>query len=154
MGPVANVAAMWQLGARHKIESEDVVSSVLCYQSGATGVIQASTAMWPGYSERMQLHGTKGSAIITGDRLTAWDVLDDAVANKIDPAPVQATAESGSSDPMNISVLTFERQFLDFAEAIKTGREPLSSGEDGFRALQIVLAVYDSCRNNRFVSIQ
>src|ERR1700688_175777 len=28
-GPVAEVSAMWQLGARHKIESEDVVSAVV-----------------------------------------------------------------------------------------------------------------------------
>ena len=43
---------MWQLGALHKIESEDVVNAVLRYASGATGVIQAATAFWPGYPER------------------------------------------------------------------------------------------------------
>ena len=77
-GPVRDVFAMWQLGAAHKIESEDIVSAVLRYANGATGVIQASTALWPGYSERIELHGTKGTAIVTGDQLTAWDVKEDA----------------------------------------------------------------------------
>ena len=65
---------MWQLGALHKIESEDVVNAVVRYESGATGVIQASTAFWPGYTERTEFHGTKGTAIISGDKLTTWDV--------------------------------------------------------------------------------
>jgi predicted dehydrogenase len=154
MGPVNSVAGMWQLGARHRIESEDVVSALLGYQSGATGVIQASTAIWPGYTERIEIHGIKGSAIISGDRLTTWDVMDDEFANAADPAPVEASAESGSSDPMNISVTTFERQFLDFADAIKTGREPLCNGEQGYRALELVLGVYQACREGRLVELR
>jgi predicted dehydrogenase len=153
IGPVAKVNGMWQLGARHKIESEDVVNAQFLYQSGATGVLQASTAFWPGYTERIEIHGTKGSAILSGDRLTAWDVLDDDVANAADPAPLAQPVASGSSDPMAISVTTFERQFSDFAETIHSGREPLSNGEDGYRALEFVLAVYRSCRQRRSVSI-
>ena len=68
-GPVRDIAAMWQIGATHKIESEDVVSALLRYESGATGVIQAATSFWPGYPERIELHGSKGTAIISGDRL-------------------------------------------------------------------------------------
>jgi predicted dehydrogenase len=153
MGPVAEVCGMWQLGARHKIESEDVVSAQFRYTSGAQGVIQAATAFWPGYPERIEIHGTKGSALITGDRLTSWDVLDDEKANTADPAPIAHAVASGSSDPMAISVTTFERQFIDFAEAIRAGREPLSNGEDGYRALEFVLSVYQSCREKRAVSI-
>ncbi|HMF75338.1 MAG TPA: Gfo/Idh/MocA family oxidoreductase [Bryobacteraceae bacterium] len=153
IGPVASVFGAWQLGARHKIESEDVVSALLSYRSGATGVIQASTAFWPGYSERIEIHGTKGTAIITGDCLTAWDVLDDEQADAADPAPIQASVASGSSDPMAISVTTFERQFLDFAEAIRMGREPLVNGEEGYRALELVLGVYQSCREGGAVEL-
>jgi UDP-N-acetyl-2-amino-2-deoxyglucuronate dehydrogenase len=154
MGPVTQVSGVWQLGARHKIESEDVVNGLLSYQSGATGVVQAATAFWPGYTERIEIHGTKGTAVISGDRLTTWDVLDDEEANAADPAPMDvSTTASGSSDPMAISVTTFERQFLDFAEAIRTGREPLVNGEEGYRALELVLAVYEACRKGRPVSL-
>jgi predicted dehydrogenase len=54
---------------------------------------------------------------------------------------------------MAISVTTFERQFLDFAEALKTGREPLVNGEEGYRALALVLGIYESCRERRPVSV-
>lgn len=148
-GPVRDVFGMWQLGAAHEIESEDVVNAVVRYASGATGVIQASTALWPGYSERIELHGTNGTAVITGDQLTTWDVKADAG----DPPPLAAHVASGASDPMAISVESFERQFLDFGAAIQAGRAPLVSGEEGYRALELVNAIYRSCRTERGVAL-
>ncbi|MGH9617517.1 MAG: Gfo/Idh/MocA family protein, partial [Acidobacteriaceae bacterium] len=63
VGAVSEVFGYWQLAARHKIESEDVLAAVIKYASGATGVVQASTAFWPGYPERIEIHGVKGTAI-------------------------------------------------------------------------------------------
>jgi UDP-N-acetyl-2-amino-2-deoxyglucuronate dehydrogenase len=146
-GSARAVSADWQLGAVHRIESEDVVNALIQYASGATGVIQASTAVRPGYPERIEIHGTRGSAIITGDQLTAWDVDGDS------DAPVETAAMSGASDPMAISTRSFERQFQDFAEAIRDGRPPRVSGEEGYRAVQLVDAIYQSAREARRVSI-
>jgi len=141
-GPVKQVFGIWQLGALHKIESEDVVNAVMQFDNGATGVIQASTAIWPGYTERTEFHGTNGTAIISGDKLTTWDVESDSG----EPAPVATNVASGASDPMAISLEPFERQFRDFADAIARGRKPLVAGEEGYQALEIVDAVYRSCR--------
>ncbi len=146
-GPVKELFGMWQLGALHKIESEDVVNAVLKFANGATGVLQASTAFWPGYTERTEFHGTKGTAIISGDKLTAWDVQDDSG----EAAPVAKEVASGASDPMAISLEPFERQFRDFGDAIEKGRKPLVAGEEGLQALEIVDAVYRSCRSGEKV---
>ncbi len=148
-GSVARVSGMWQLGAGHKIESEDIVNALLKYESGATGVIQAATAFWPGYTERIELHGAKGTAIVSGDRLTSWDVLEDEEANADDPAPVEHNVSSGSSDPMAIELTSFERQFEDFSAAIRDKREPLVNGEEGYRALEVVVGIYESCRERK-----
>lgn len=149
IGTVTSVYGTWQLGALHKIESEDVITAMLKYANGATGVIQASTAFWPGYSERVEIHGTRGTAIITGDQLTTWDVQDDFG----EPAPLSSSVASGASDPMAISLEPFERQFRDFGDAIANKRAPLVSGEEGHRALAVVDAVYMSCRENRVVTL-
>jgi predicted dehydrogenase len=149
IGPVAEVFGYWQLGALHNIESEDVICAVLRYETGTTGVIQSSTAFWPGYTERIEIHGSKGTAIISGDKLTTWDVENDVG----EPAPVARDVASGASDPMAISLEPFERQFIDFGEAIKSGRKPISSGEDGLRALQVVESIYKSCRTGQKVKI-
>ena len=149
-GPVAEVAGMWQLGARNAIESEDVVNAVVRYRSGATGVLQAATAFWPGYPERLELHGAKGSAVISGDKLTAWDVEEDDGGER---APVVTPAASGASDPMAISLEPFERQFRDFGDSISTGRQPLVAGEQGYQALEVVDAVYRACRTGQKVML-
>jgi predicted dehydrogenase len=146
-GPVKQLFAVWQLGAAHRIESEDVVNAVVEYASGATGVIQAATAFRPGYPERIEIHGSRGTAVITGDKLTAWDVEDDSG----DAAPVAESVASAASDPMAISLEPFERQFLDFGDAIRAGRKPRVSGEEGYQALQVVDAVYRSCRTGQKV---
>jgi len=148
-GGISEVFGYWQLGALHKIESEDVVTAILKYSSGATGVIQASTAFWPGYPERVEIQGTRGTAVISGDKLTTWDVENDSG----EPAPVDREVASGASDPMAISLTPFERQFLDFGEAIRTGRKPLSSGEDGYKAIELVISVYESCRDGCVVRL-
>ena len=148
-GPVKEIFAVWQLGALHRIESEDVVTAVLQYANGATGVIQASTALWPGYPERVELHGTRGTAIVTGDRLTTWDVQDDAG----EAPPLAGAAKSGASDPMAISLEPFERQFREFAEAVRGRTRPPISGEEGYQALEVVDAIYRSCRERAVVRL-
>jgi UDP-N-acetyl-2-amino-2-deoxyglucuronate dehydrogenase len=148
-GPVKEVFAYWQEGALHSIESEDVISVVLRYASGAIGVIQASTAFWPGFPERLELNGTKGTAVVTGDRLTTWNVREDGG----DPPPLAGEAASGASDPMAIATLPFERQFLDFGEACRTCRPPRVSWREGWRAMQLVTAIYQSAAEGRPVSI-
>lgn len=149
IGDVKQVFGQWHLGVRHKIESDDVLSALLRFENGATGVVQTSTAMWPGFTERIELHGTKGSAVLSGDRLTRWEVVDDAG----EAAPVAADVSSGSSDPMAITLAPFERAFLNFGEAIAGKHAPLISGEEGLRALRLVQSIYTSARENRLVQM-
>ena len=139
-GPVRRVFAHWQLGATHAMEAEDLINSVLVYDTGAGGVLQAATSVWPGYPERIEIHGSKGTAVITGDQLTAWDVDGDSG----DDAPLSAGVDSGAADPMAISIENLKSQFLEFGDAVSHGREPLVSGSEGLAALRLVLGVYRS----------
>lgn len=148
-GRVRHVYGEWQIAATHRMESEDIVTAVLRYASGATGVIQAATSFEPGQPERIEVHGTRGTAIITGDRLTHWLVEGD----QGEAPPVAAPAASGASDPMAISLAPFERQFLDFGEAIRNGGTPLVSGTEGYKALELVDAIYRSCREERRIGL-
>lgn len=149
-GPVKFVFGQWRIAATHRMEAEDIAAAIVRYESDAIGVIQGATAFWPGYSERIEIHGTKGSAIVIGNRLAAWDVEND----EGEPPPLGAESQSGASDPMAVSLDSFERQFRDFGEAVRLGRKPLVSGEDGFNALAVVSAIYDSCRSGSPVAVE
>ena len=54
---------------------------------------------------------------------------------------------------MAISLEPFERQFLDFGDAIAKGRKPLVAGEEGYQALELVDAIYRSCRSGEKVRL-
>ncbi len=148
-GSVRRVYAHWQIAAVHEMESEDLVNAVLVYENGAGGVLQSATAVWPGYPERIEIHGSKGTAVITGDQLTAWDVD----ADPGDDAPLAAGVDSGAADPMAISIENLQRQFRDFGEAIAEDRQPLVDGDEGLAALRFVLSVYESARNGSPVDL-
>ncbi len=127
--PSPSVYGMWQLAALHKIESEDVINSLLRFESGATGVVQASTAFWPGYTERTEIprnqrhcHHLRRQTHPLGRRERFRR-----------SGPIEKDVASGASDPMAISLTPFERQFLDFGDAIRNNRKPLVCGEEGLR---------------------
>lgn len=148
-GPVTEIYAHWQLGAAHKMESEDVANAVIKFASGATGVVQGSTAFWPGYPERAEFHGTNGSAVLTGDRLTAWEVQGD----NMEDVPLAKDVASGAADPMAISIEPIKAQFRDFGDAIQNHRKPLVAGEEGYAALEIILGIYESARRGEKVTL-
>ncbi len=148
-GAVDKVTANWQLAAAHEMESEDMVNALLTYRNGATGVIQASTAIQPGYPERIEMHGTKGSAVLEGDQLVAFDLTEGDGSD----APIARNPDSGASDPAAISIEPIKRQFLDFGDAIRESRKPNCAGEDGFAALELVLAIYDAAREGTRVTL-
>ena len=56
--------------AHERIEVEDVAVGVVRFESGALGVLHATTAAYPGLSARLQVHGDKGSVVIDNDELT------------------------------------------------------------------------------------
>jgi len=149
VGPVRHLDCEWQLGALHAIPSEDVAAALLRYENGAIGVVQASTALFPGFPDRIEIHGTKGSVATEGDFLKRWEVPGC-------PAPPPEAFQSstlGSSKPMDIPVEPFCRQLRNIMEAISSGKPPLITGEEGLETLKIVLAMYESARHGRRVTI-
>jgi predicted dehydrogenase len=67
-GPIARVDA--RVATRlHDIEVEDTAVAALEFESGALGVFEASTAVFPGYARRVELTGTTGTLILQHDAL-------------------------------------------------------------------------------------
>ncbi|RPJ57483.1 MAG: gfo/Idh/MocA family oxidoreductase [Acidobacteria bacterium] len=150
IGPVRHLTCEWQLGCLHAIPSEDVAAALLRYDNEATGVIQASTAFFPGFPDRIEIHGTKGSVTTEGDFLKQWDVPG------CPPPPSEAfqSGTLGSSKPMDIPVEPFCRQLRDVMGAISSGKPPLVTGQEGLETLKVVLAMYDSARSGNRIAME
>ena len=54
---------------------------------------------------------------------------------------------------MAIPIENLKRGFADFAKAVETNSKPLIDGEEGYRALQIVLGVYEAAREAKIVTL-
>ena len=56
-GPPAEVMSYVVTTPVHRMETEDLVTAALRYRSGAIGTIEATTAAFPGYPERIDIMG-------------------------------------------------------------------------------------------------
>ena len=65
------VSAMASTSAMHRMEAEDTVAAALHYPNGAVGSIEATTAAYPGFPERIALNFTLGSATLESGVLHA-----------------------------------------------------------------------------------
>ena len=65
-GPVAEVAAFSGTTPLHRMEAEDIVGAALRFGNGALGTLDATTASYPGFPERMEIVGDKATAVLSG----------------------------------------------------------------------------------------
>ena len=60
---------------------------------------------------------------------------------------------TGASDPMAISFEKHRRQIQDFIDAIEENREPVVNGEEGRKALEIIIGIYTSSKEGKPVEL-
>jgi UDP-N-acetyl-2-amino-2-deoxyglucuronate dehydrogenase len=123
----------------HHIEVEDLGLAILQFKNGAFGTIMASTSIQPGFPATINLYGEKGAIKLEGTSIVHW-----SVPGKSEPNWTQPRIYGGVSDPRSIVSDFHQSQFIDVVTSIETGIEPLVTGEDGFRAVQLVEAIYES----------
>src|SRR5881396_540823 len=70
-GEAKEVKSVWTTTPVHRMETEDLACAALRFESGALGVVHATTTAYPGYPERIELIGTHGSALLEGTALRA-----------------------------------------------------------------------------------
>lgn len=151
MGPVAEVQAYTATLAHERIEVEDVAVATLQFESGALGVIEATTAAYPGYLKRIELHGSEGTAVLEEEDIKAWDFAkktrgDAAVQRRM---AVSKSTGGGAADPAAIGHHGHTLQFQDFVDAIRKDRTPAIDGHEGRRSVEIILAIYLSAKTGK-----
>lgn len=149
MGAAARVFAKVQTVA-HDIEGEDLGVAIVSFRNGALGTIEGATATWPGYPERLEIYGEKGSAHLEGGRLTAFQVRGE----EAERAPEgRSAAASGAADPAAIGFELHRRQLADMADAVRQDREPMVNGEEGRKALALIRRIYESAGQGKEIEL-
>lgn len=151
MGPVAEVTALCATQS-HAIEVEDVALAILRFESGAVGLLEASTSVFPGLPERLEVSGTNGTIIIEAGELRLVELADERpdVGAYGQPArPADRPVATGAADPAAIPGGSHTAQIADFLSALESGGEALMTGEEGRDSLAVIRAVYDSAQAGR-----
>ena len=144
LGEVVRVQARTAT-ALHNIEGEDTAVAILEFASGAIGVLQATTAAYPGYARRVELTGSEGTLILDNDHIVATDLRSKPASERSDISP--SPSESTSS-PVVSDFRWHQAVLEDFIGAVKQNKTPVCDGHDGRRSLSVIEAIYRSARNS------
>lgn len=133
-----------------RIEAEDTGVAVIRFNSGALGVLEATTAARPSDLEgSISILGEKGSVVIGGffmNELVTWafedkQPIDDIVFEKYGKNPPEFGANLGE-------------YLRGVIASINTKRAALVDGLEGRRSLELITALYESIETNTDVQLR
>ncbi|WP_246944216.1 Gfo/Idh/MocA family protein [Bacillus pinisoli] len=137
VGEVVEVQAYLDTRLRN-IEAEDLATAIIKFRNGALGVIEATSTIFPtNYKESISIFGEFGSAVISGPTanwIDHWEFKGETKEQS------QSIIEKISQDPYGLSGHHLLVQ--DMIDSIKLNKTPAVTGEDGRKALELVLALY------------
>ncbi len=140
MGPVESVFG-YTTTALRPIEMEDVVGAVIRFKNGAIGLIEAATTIYPkNIEETLNIFGETGSVIIGGiavNRVETWEFPN----CEEEKEQIFAAQEN---DPPTVYGFGHREIIEDMIKAVKLDTSPPLNGEEGRKALEVILAIYKS----------
>lgn len=130
------------------IEAEDLGIALVKFKNGAYGIIEGTTNVYPkNLEETLYLFGEKGTVKAGGQSVNVieeWrfsDMLDD-------PDKVK---QQFHENPPNVYGYGHTPLYADVINAIESDRKPYVDAEAGKRALEMVLAIYQSAYTGQIV---
>lgn len=132
------------------IEAEDFGAALIKFSNGSYGIIQGTSNVFPkNLEETLYIFGEKATVKAGGksvNKIEEWSFADN-----LDNSDY--VKSEYSEDVPNIYGYGHTPLYADMIEAVKTGRAPYVSGEDGKRALELVLAIYKSAKEGQPVKL-
>lgn len=132
VGVQSVVAAQALTTEIHAIETEDYASALLTLGNGAPGFLWATTALYPGRAETMELICSRASVRLSGGELCA-SFHDGRTVT------VEAEGKSGSGDNiMDFSHEAHKALISDFIDAVQHQRAPKVSGDEALATHRLI----------------
>ncbi|MEZ6092102.1 MAG: Gfo/Idh/MocA family oxidoreductase [Pirellulaceae bacterium] len=155
MGPVSEITATVGTLAHERIEVEDVAVATLRFANGALGVIEASTAAFPGSLKRIEISGTHGTAVLEEEDIKSWEFAEMTDEDRRIQKEMlgQNKTGGGAADPAAIGHHGHTMVFNDVARAITTDTPLLIDGTEGRRSVEIILGIYEAAKTKQAVSL-
>lgn len=141
----------------HAMEAEDTAVVSIRFASGALGSLVATTCTDAEQPVELRVYGERGHVRLTGASVAEWQVPDVDPPVGTDVAADDPRAED-TGQPVTrtwgTSAAGYLRQYTDFVEAVRTGRPPAVTAQDGRDAVALIVAAYESSRTGRMVPME
>ncbi|HZQ99502.1 MAG TPA: Gfo/Idh/MocA family oxidoreductase [Chloroflexota bacterium] len=146
-GPIKTVQGHSRHLRHQHIEADDTTIAVAEYESGALGVIEQTTSVYPAQKDRIEVHGEKGSILLENYKIKEWQLEG---------------VEPGEPTPEELALPGADRgtavghflQIKDMVDAVRQGREPVIRGADALHPLAVVQAIYEAARTGKPVDVR
>lgn len=147
IGPATGVSG-FATALTHTIETEDTACAAVSFANGALGVIQGTTSSDRDWPTRVEIVGTAGRAVLENTRIALWESqqpLSDALLTADD---VALTSGWRPDEPFGDA---HARQLRAILHALNDGFPAPVPGDEARKAVEIILAIYESSRTGRRV---
>ncbi|WP_207457593.1 Gfo/Idh/MocA family oxidoreductase [Azospirillum sp. SYSU D00513] len=133
LGLPRQIAGFAATSGLRPIDTEDMVAAALRYDSGLLATVDANTVSYPGFPERIEIAGTLGSAVLTGDRLEAKLHTGETIR-----AGETGGTLGGGADPMAFSNQHHRAVLADFLDALDQGGRPRADGREALKVHRLI----------------
>ncbi|WP_207476978.1 Gfo/Idh/MocA family protein [Arenibaculum pallidiluteum] len=147
-GPVVEVTGYATTSPVHRMETEDMVCAAARFANGALGTIDATTAAFPGFPERIEMICRNGTAVLAGTSLEVFH----QDGRRTSHAP-DASAGGTGADPMAFPHDYHRSVMADFVRAVRTARTPRVSGEEALKVHRLIDALIAAGRSPGVVAL-
>ncbi|MBX3749066.1 MAG: Gfo/Idh/MocA family oxidoreductase [Opitutaceae bacterium] len=144
VGPARQVQARMTNLAHPGIALEDTLMAFVDFGCGAQGVVEASTALWPGTDVRIEINGENGTAIMAGEKMLTWKLRDERPEDAEIRAYGSASSATGARGAADLGHADHTVVIQDMVDAINQNREVIIPVASVRPTLEIVLAMYRS----------
>jgi predicted dehydrogenase len=158
LGPAIEVDG-WVTNVNHpEIEVEDSAVAVVRFAGGSLATIIASNSQRPGLYARIHVHGGSGASVGVetdgGSVFVAGLSLPTVARNDLWTIPGEEDqperwldADRAALAAVDAASHHHELQLRDIIAAIRDGRPPAVTGEDGLRTVELMAAIYRASRD-------
>ena len=160
MGEVKEVYGLWDTLNHPGLPVDDTAVAVVRFQSGALGNILVSNSQNPALYGNVHVHGENGASIgvqtdggamfiagVSGIAEPPFNDLWTVPGEESLVAGWRAEEDKLFEGPGAVDHF-FRLQLADFIAAVREGREPLDTLQDGRRVVELFTAIYRSCQTH------
>jgi predicted dehydrogenase len=159
MGEIDELFGIWGNLNHPYIEVEDTALAIIRFKNGAFGNIVVSNSEKPGIYGKVHVHGKNGATV--GVQTDGGAMFVAGMSNVLEPPVNDLWTVPGEEQNLDRwkeedteffhtidpTVYYMERQIEDFLMALSENREPLVTGEDGRKTVELFTAIYRSQRD-------